>query len=166
MAAKSNYFKESGFHTWRFHSVGKRKPPLAASACRPRGPALTKSSHATCCKSFTSICGTFGFISLRPATHSNPSRFKAHAWRYIRDLRARRVCSVLHEKSASSLTRSKARGLPRVRHHITRQRFMKLVFKPIFHSGIPARSSITFWLPALSCLPVVSACFRARLRTR
>jgi hypothetical protein len=25
MAAKSNYFKESGFHTWRFHSVGKRK---------------------------------------------------------------------------------------------------------------------------------------------
>src|SRR6266404_8237664 len=79
MAAKSNYFKESGFHTWRFHYVGKRKPPLAASACRPRGPALTKSSHATCCKSFASICGTFGFISLRPATHSNPSRFKAHA---------------------------------------------------------------------------------------
>src|SRR6266403_987764 len=67
MAAKSNYFKESGLHTWHFHSVGKRKSPLAASACRPRGPAHTKSSYATCAKGFTEICGSFGFISLRTA---------------------------------------------------------------------------------------------------
>src|SRR5260221_11301424 len=32
-------------------------------------------SYATCGKGFTEICGSFGFISLPTATHSNPSRF-------------------------------------------------------------------------------------------
>jgi hypothetical protein len=105
----------------------------------------TKSSHATCCKSFTGICGTFGFISLCSATRSNPSRFKAHPWRYIyiRGLRARRVYSGLHEKSASSATRSKARGLPRVRHHITWQRRLQLAMSlgRSFYHRRPERSA-------------------------
>src|SRR5260221_3308243 len=50
---------------------------------------------------------------------SNFSRFKPYAWRYLRYMRPRRVCSGLREKSARSATRSKARGLPRVLHHMT-----------------------------------------------
>ena len=53
----------------------ERKSPLAASACRPRGPAPTKSSYPTCGKGFAEVCGSFDFSSLRTGTHSNPSRF-------------------------------------------------------------------------------------------
>src|SRR6266481_3999395 len=42
MAAKSNYFKESGFHTWRFHSVGKKKTTSCSFGLPPEGSCTYK----------------------------------------------------------------------------------------------------------------------------
>lgn len=67
--------------------------------------------------------------------NSNFSRFKPYAWRYLRYMRPRRVCSGLREKSARSATRSKARGLPRVLHHMT-EAMTRLKCRRNFRGGV------------------------------
>ncbi len=68
MAAKSNYFKESGLHTWHFHSVGKRKSPLAAFGLPPERSCTYKVQLCDLCQGFYRNLRLFWF---HQPSHSN-----------------------------------------------------------------------------------------------
>jgi hypothetical protein len=84
MAAKSNYFKESGLHTWHFHSVGKRKSPLAAFGLPPERSCTYKVQLCDLCQGFYRNLRLFWF---HQPSHSNKIPILPNSFSKLKPLR-------------------------------------------------------------------------------